>query len=97
MVRLKYWKEQDDRIQRGLDALTKEIASSSYSPFNEISCLHAYYEDFSEELKEILSWYFYEVPMFKEEECLVENIKTGQKWNVKNEDEWIDYLNKNYQ
>ena len=90
--RLKYWHGQDERINEGLEALTKAVAPNSYAPVSDISCVQAYMEQFDEDLNEWLGYWLYEAQSMKNPEITYK----GKKWDFKKEAEVIDYLDSEF-
>lgn len=93
LERLRYWKDQDQRINKGLEALTKEIAPNSYAPYCEISCVGAYIEHFELSLRELFEWWIWEAPTMKHATLQ----RDGKEWNANEENQFLDYLNTYHQ
>lgn len=95
LSRLKYWREKEKRWQKAVNEFCKVIAHTSYAPFIETEFVEAYINGVAEgnhSLSHDLEYYIYEAPDMKSAIVSIE----GKSWNMKKDDEAIEYFNKFY-
>lgn len=91
--RAEFWRAYDTRIQSKLGEFIEAVAPSSYAPSVEQGCLDAYLSAFPKEIKDWLSYYFYEAPGMESAEV---REKDGTKWDFKDREQVIKFLEKEF-
>ena len=80
-----------ERIQKGLDIISKEIFDGQYEPFLSPGLIHYYIEgiaEYDEQLAEDIEYYLYEARDMKS--CTIEHNGKKYKGNVLKE--YIDFI-----
>ena len=91
--RLRYWKGKDEALREAVKVFCKALAPDEYPPFVPGNSAPGFLDGFCGEdrdLKDILEYWLYEVPLSKSADYHVEH--KGKRWNFNKDEEVIDYL-----
>lgn len=92
--KLNYWKAEEDKIYDAWVKFNEVFAPNEYASIPQQKYVDAYLSaiNLGKELEELLSWYLYEAPSFKEATLQ----RDGKTWDANKEGQFEEYLETYY-
>lgn len=91
LSKLDFWLNEDRKLQEALGLWTKSLAPSSFVPIIEPTLTRSFIDGVSQIIPELgteLEYYAYELPTMGKAEGII----NGKKYNLKNQDDYIDFI-----